>query len=44
MYAHIPAGRLATGEDIANAVCFLVSEASGYISGETLLVAGGGYR
>ncbi|WP_159457691.1 SDR family oxidoreductase [Xaviernesmea oryzae] len=44
MYSHIPAGRLATGEDIANAVCFLVSEASGYISGETLLVAGGGAR
>lgn len=44
MYAHIPVGRLASGEDIANAVCFLAAEPSGYISGETLTVAGGGYR
>ncbi|MHC2518937.1 SDR family NAD(P)-dependent oxidoreductase [Bradyrhizobium diazoefficiens] len=44
MYSHIPAGRLASGEDIANAVCFLAAEPSGYISGETLTVAGGGYR
>lgn len=44
MYAHIPAGRLANGEDIANAVCFLASEESGYISGQTITVAGGGYR
>jgi NAD(P)-dependent dehydrogenase (short-subunit alcohol dehydrogenase family) len=44
MYAHIPAGRLANGADIANAVCFLAAEASGYISGETMTVAGGGDR
>jgi NAD(P)-dependent dehydrogenase (short-subunit alcohol dehydrogenase family) len=44
MYAHIPAGRLASGDDIANAVCMLAAEASGYISGQTLTVAGGGYR
>jgi NAD(P)-dependent dehydrogenase (short-subunit alcohol dehydrogenase family) len=44
MYSHIPAGRLADGKDIANAVCFLAAEASGYISGETITVAGGGYR
>ncbi|WP_442581145.1 SDR family NAD(P)-dependent oxidoreductase [Mesorhizobium sp. ASY16-5R] len=44
LYAHIPAGRLATGEDIANAVCFLAAEESGYISGQTITVAGGGYR
>ncbi|SEE71515.1 3-oxoacyl-[acyl-carrier protein] reductase [Rhizobiales bacterium GAS188] len=44
LYAHIPAGRLANGEDIANAVCFLAAEASGYISGQTITVAGGGYR
>lgn len=44
MYSHIPAGRLATGEDIANAVCFLATEDSGYISGQTITVAGGGYR
>ena len=44
LYAHIPLGRLASGEDIANAVRFLATEESGYISGQTLTVSGGGYR
>ena len=39
--AHIPAGRLGSGEDMANAVCFLVSPASGYVNGEVLSIAGG---
>jgi len=44
LYAHIPLGRLASGEDIANAVRFLATEESGYVSGQTITVAGGGYR
>lgn len=44
LYEHIPLGRLASGEDIANAVRFLATEESGYISGQTITVAGGGYR
>lgn len=39
--APIPAGRLGMGEDMANAVRFLVSPYSGYVSGEVLAVAGG---
>lgn len=38
---HTPNGRLASGEDIANAVCFLASPLSGHINGETIKVAGG---
>ena len=44
MVSHIPMGRLASGEDIANAVCFLAADESGYVSGQTITVAGGGYR
>ncbi|MFM0700674.1 SDR family NAD(P)-dependent oxidoreductase [Paraburkholderia sediminicola] len=36
-----PTGRLATGEDMAHAACFLASPASGHISGEALKVSGG---
>ena len=37
----IPAGRFGTTDDIANAVLFLSSEESGYISGQVLPVTGG---
>ncbi|WP_026494344.1 3-oxoacyl-[acyl-carrier-protein] reductase [Butyrivibrio sp. WCD3002] len=37
----IPAGRLGTPEDIANAALFLADEKSGYITGQVLLVDGG---
>ena len=37
----IPLGRLGTASDVAEAVAFLVSDAAGYITGETLHVNGG---
>ncbi|MEZ5669496.1 MAG: SDR family oxidoreductase [Alphaproteobacteria bacterium] len=37
----IPIGRLGTPEDVANAVAFLASAASGYITGQTVVVDGG---
>ncbi len=39
--ASIPAGRMGYPEDIANAIAFLASEASGYITGTNLSVNGG---
>jgi 3-oxoacyl-[acyl-carrier protein] reductase len=39
----IPASRLGKPEDIANAVVFLASSISDYITGETLHVNGGMY-
>ncbi len=41
--ANIPVNRIGQPEDIANAVAFLASEASGYITGHTLSVNGGRY-
>jgi 3-oxoacyl-[acyl-carrier protein] reductase len=37
----IPVGRLGKPEDVANAVCFLACEESGYITGQTLPITGG---
>jgi 3-oxoacyl-[acyl-carrier protein] reductase len=38
---NIPLGRLGTPEDIAGTVCFLASDAAGYITGQTITVDGG---
>jgi NAD(P)-dependent dehydrogenase (short-subunit alcohol dehydrogenase family) len=37
----IPLGRLARPEDVAGAICFLLSDSASYITGQTLNVAGG---
>lgn len=39
--AQVPLRRIGQPVDVANAVCFLVSDLSSYITGETLFVAGG---
>ena len=41
LLSRIPLGRMGAVEDIAEAVAFLVSDAAGYITGETLHVNGG---
>jgi 3-oxoacyl-[acyl-carrier protein] reductase len=41
MLGQVPLGRLGKGDDIANSVLFLASEAGAYITGETLHVNGG---
>jgi 3-oxoacyl-[acyl-carrier protein] reductase len=43
MAAQIPLERFGTADDIANAVVFLVTDASGYITGQVLAVNGGMY-
>jgi 3-oxoacyl-[acyl-carrier protein] reductase len=43
LLAKIPLGRLGTPEDIAETVSFLVSDAGGYITGQTINVSGGMY-
>ena len=41
--SRIPMARLGTGEDVANTVAFLSSDAASYITGETIHVNGGMY-
>ena len=41
LISKIPVGRIGNTTDIAHAVNFLVSEAAGYITGETIHVNGG---
>ncbi|HVL02710.1 MAG TPA: 3-oxoacyl-ACP reductase FabG [Dongiaceae bacterium] len=43
MLAQIPVGRLGQPQEIADAVCFLAREESGYITGATIPVNGGMY-
>jgi len=43
LLTQVPAARLGTPQDVAEAVAFLASSAAGYISGETLHVNGGLY-
>ena len=41
MLAAVPLGRLATAEEVAQSMVFLLSGASSYITGATLVIAGG---
>ncbi|MFI7446270.1 SDR family oxidoreductase [Nonomuraea sp. NPDC049714] len=40
--SRVPLGRLGTSEEIAEVVAFLASSAAGYITGENIIVGGGG--
>ena len=41
MTASIPLGRVGSGEDVAGAVLYLVSDAASYVTGQILSVDGG---
>ena len=41
--SRIPMAKLGTGDDVANTVAFLASDAASYITGETIHVNGGMY-
>ena len=41
--AQIPAGRLGSGEEIADTVSFLAGERAAYVTGTTLSLNGGQY-
>ena len=41
--AQVPLGRLAVPDDMAGAAVFLASEASGFVTGQTIVVDGGRY-
>ena len=41
MRSHTPAGRVGSPDDVANAYCFLVSDAAAFINGAVLAVDGG---
>ncbi len=41
MLPHIPMKRLGMPEDLAEAICFLASEESGYLTGQVLSISGG---
>lgn len=43
MAKYIPVGRMGTGEDIAAAVSYLVSDEASYVTGQTLSVNGGSF-
>lgn len=38
---YIPMGRLGTPQDLAQTVCYLASEETGYVTGQTICVSGG---
>ena len=40
--AATPVGKLAVAEDVARAVVWLAGETGGFITGETIYIAGGG--